>query len=152
MPSNELRHYGVPGMRWGRRKASSDSSSSSGRAPGTRTQAVRRVAANTAKASVGLGRDPRTGEKKLVQKLVDKDKLSGKDKRVVAQIALGVTLMAAPHILNALDTGMGALGTAAAAKNAARGAAATRNLFADSKGIASYATVALKQGANGRFS
>lgn len=148
MPSNELRHYGVPGMRWGRRKASSDSSGSSGRAPGTRTQGVRRVVAKTAQATVGN----KPVEKNTFQKLRDKEKLSGKDKRQIAQVALGVTLIAAPHILEAMGTGMNALGNAAAAKNAARGAAATRNLFADNKGVASYATVALKQGANGRFS
>lgn len=93
-----------------------------------------------------------TAEKSTIQKIATKEKLNGKDKRALAQLALGVTLIAAPHILSAMGTGMNALGTAAAAKNTARGAAAARNIFADNKGITSYATIALKQGVNGRFS
>jgi hypothetical protein len=90
-------------------------------------------------------------EKSTIQKLVAKEKLNGKDKRALAGLAFGVAMMAAPQILNAMDSGMGSLASAANAKNAARGATAARNLFADNKGIASYTTVALKMGANGRF-
>lgn len=150
-----LAHYGVKGMRWGVTRAR-DSIKSAVKRGKEKRAAVKaeRKAISKAAAAAGYTTRQRTidfqdvgrkGVRKIEKRIADGEKINVARFKVQAAttakgLAVGTAILAGPVALIAADRGAANL---AATINAKRGAEAARQLFADEKGLMSYATVAL---------
>lgn len=161
-----LAHYGVKGMRWGVRKAASGISSASSSVRSTVRDAVQRSKdrRDTVKAERKANFDAarsagysnrmrmqdlndvgRRGTRRIEARIAKGEKVNvARFKETVATtargFAVGTAILATPIAIGATSRGLSNL---AGSINAKRGAEAARKLFADSKGLTSYSTVAL---------
>lgn len=163
---NFLEHYGVKGMKWGVRKAASGIASATSSASAGVRDAVQRSKErreNTKaerKANFETARDagytPRMrnqdidgigirGTRRIEKRIAGGERIgTARFKETAAStargFAIGTAILATPIAIGATSQGLSNL---ASNINAKRGAEAARQLFADSKGLTSYSTVAL---------
>ena len=130
MPTNELRHYGVPGMRWGRRKA------------GAAAQKI-----------VPAGRQAKFTPTKVKKTISDEQMQRRKEIRNAAifagaSFAARMAIPIAIRVITAKDNAQ----TRKGAKLVAEMMTQKNNDFAGTNGIGSQPMVTLLKGASGRFS
>ena len=130
MPTNELRHYGVPGMRWGRRKAGA-----------------------VAQRVVPASRQAKFTPAKVKKTLTEEQQKNRKEFRRAA-ILTGVSIaarLAIPVAIKVITAKENAQ-TRKGAKLVAEMMTQKNNDFAGTNGIGSQPMVTLLKGASGRFS
>lgn len=130
MPSNELRHYGVPGMRWGRRKAGA-----------------------VAQKVVPAGRQAKFTPTKVKKTLSDEQMQRRKEIRTAAilagaSFAARMAIPIAIRVVIAQDNAK----TRKGAKLVAEMMTQKNNEFAGTNGIGAQPVVTLLKNASGRFS
>ena len=161
-----LAHYGVKGMRWGVRKAASGIASTASSATAGVRDAVQRSkekrattkaerqhnfeAARNAGYSARQRRQDledigRRGTRRVEKRIANGERIGmARFKERAANtargLAVGTAILATPIAIGATSEGLSNL---ASHINAKRGAEAARKLFAESKGLTSYSTVAL---------
>lgn len=150
-----LAHAGVKGMKWGKRKARVKTSRSQRKAENKAMDSTlapgnsrNRNAYDRAKwgttAARNINRRMHKGETYESAKKSERNKALGKTAAVAA------TLLAinkyGPTVVDKIFDGVGNANQAAAA---AKGAKAAANIFADSRGLTSYSTIALSQSPEG---
>ena len=127
--TDELAHYGVKGMKWGQRKRDDS--------PNPRYSAKRR---QEDQAIYGRGGVKRINRRMNAGATHNKAQLQ----EFGLGLGVGVALAAAPIVLSTVASfGGTAIRNAAASSAARRGAEATANAMADSRGLTSYRTIAL---------
>lgn len=161
-----LAHYGVKGMKWGvRRAASGVASATSTATAGVRdavqrskekreaTKAERKANFETAR-NAGYTSKMRNqdiddigmrGTRRIEKRITNGERIgTARFKETAAStargFAVGTAILATPIAIGATSVGLSNL---ASNINAKRGAEAARKLFADSKGLTSYSTIAL---------
>lgn len=164
--NNFLEHYGVKGMKWGVRKAatsiaSATSSVNSGVRDAVQRSREKREATDAERkanynAAADAGYSPRMrnqdlgdigkrGVRKVEKRIANGEKIGKarfKERTASAArgFAVGTAILATPIAIGATSQGLSNLANGI---NAKRGAEAARKLFADSKGLTSYSTIAL---------
>lgn len=165
-----LEHYGVKGMKWGVRKAASGISNvglsvnagvrdavQRSKEKREATQAERKAnfeAAANAGYSARMRREDlsdigKRGVRRVEKRIANGERVNvARFKENIAStargFAVGTAILATPIAIGAASQGLSNL---ASHINAKRGAEAARQLFADSKGLTSYKTVALSYNA-----
>lgn len=129
-----LAHHGVKGMKWGVRRGPD------GVRPIARTLARSKFGKNAIDRARKAGKAVKKANTTDSDKTLDKAFSTG-HKVALAGVALYLGAQYMPAIRATLVSG---LNSAAARKTAAAGAKAAANILADSRGLTSYSTVALK--------
>lgn len=163
---NFLEHYGVKGMRWGVRKAASGVASTTSSASAgvrdaiQRSKEKREVVKAERKANFDAARNAgynarlrnldlsdigvkgvRRVEKRIANgERIVPARLKERAASTARGFALGAAILATPIAIGATSQGLSNLANNI---NAKRGAEVARQLFADSKGLTPYSTVAL---------
>lgn len=161
-----LAHYGVKGMKWGVRKAASGVASVTSSATAGVRDAVQRSkekrqvvkaerqANYEAAAAAGytarqrqkdLDDIGRRGTRRVEKRIANGERIGTarfkeRSASTARGLAVGTAILATPLAIGLADQGLSNL---AKNINAKRGAEAARKLFADSKGLTSYSTIAL---------
>lgn len=134
-----LAHYGVKGMKWGQRRAAVKAE----RAENTKKARMKGYSRDQKDLdTVVLGRSTVRRIEKRIAAGEDLKKVRSSEelKHTAKNLAVAVAVLATPKLMS---LGTKALVNAAASKQAKDGAKAAADLFANSKGITSYETIAL---------
>lgn len=138
LPEDEafLAHYGVKGMRWGKRKGGDSASPATPTTPRTRREETIDVATYGTKGSARIGQRMEAGRSKGSARRREFGVQSAQAAGTIAAIAgTAYVALVGPHIMQA------GLNQAVRSGRAANGAKAAARLFSDTNGIANHKTV-----------